>query len=100
MKVLSIVQLALADWIRTARAQCTSTLPLAGGQLKVAEKTLAGHIEWRGKRRQVLGIVPFGGAEGTRTPGLLRAREALSQLSYSPICKKHYSNKGFYSQSS
>ena len=26
-------------------AQCTSTLPLAGGQLKVTEKTLAGHIE-------------------------------------------------------
>ena len=26
-----------------------------------------------------------GGAEGIRTPDLLRAREALSQLSYSPI---------------
>ena len=25
-----------------------------------------------------------GGDEGTRTPGLLRAREALSQLSYIP----------------
>jgi hypothetical protein len=31
------------------------------------------------------GIVIFGGAEGIRTPDLLRAREALSQLSYSPI---------------
>ena len=29
--------------------------------------------------------VMFGGAEGTRTPDLLRAKEALSQLSYSPI---------------
>ena len=29
--------------------------------------------------------VTFGGAEGTRTPGLLRAKEALSQLSYSPV---------------
>ena len=28
--------------------------------------------------------VTFGGAEGIRTPDLLRAREALSQLSYSP----------------
>ena len=27
------------------------------------------------------------GAEGTRTPDLLRAKEALSQLSYSPICR-------------
>ena len=26
----------------------------------------------------------LGGAEGTRTPDFLRAREALSQLSYSP----------------
>jgi hypothetical protein len=26
-----------------------------------------------------------GGAEGTRTPGLLIANEALSQLSYSPV---------------
>ncbi len=30
-------------------------------------------------------IVRYGGAEGIRTPDLLRAREALSQLSYSPI---------------
>ena len=30
------------------------------------------------------GKIPFGGAEGIRTPDLLRAREALSQLSYSP----------------
>ena len=30
-------------------------------------------------------IVRHGGAEGIRTPDLLRAREALSQLSYSPI---------------
>ncbi len=33
----------------------------------------------------VLPIDTFGGAEGIRTPDLLRAREALSQLSYSPI---------------
>ena len=33
----------------------------------------------------VLPIVPLSGAGGTRTPDLLRAREALSQLSYSPI---------------
>ncbi|GAI42298.1 unnamed protein product, partial [marine sediment metagenome] len=32
------------------------------------------------------------------TPDLLRAREALSQLSYSPFYQKYYSNKGFYSQ--
>ena len=27
----------------------------------------------------------YGGAKGDRTPDLLRARQALSQLSYSPI---------------
>ena len=32
----------------------------------------------------VLPIVTFGGAEGIRTPDLLRAKEALSRLSYSP----------------
>ncbi len=40
-----------------------------------------------GKRRQSIGVLPIdtpGGAGGTRTPDLLRAREALSQLSYSP----------------
>ena len=29
---------------------------------------------------------PLGGDEGTRTPDLLRAREALSHLSYIPRC--------------
>ncbi len=33
----------------------------------------------------VLDTVQYGGAEGTRTPDFLRAREALSQLSYSPF---------------
>ncbi len=33
----------------------------------------------------VLSIVKFGGAEGTRTPYLFNAIEALSQLSYSPM---------------
>ena len=40
-----------------------------------------------GKMKKSLGgllMVTFGGAEGIRTPDLLRAREALSQLSYSP----------------
>jgi hypothetical protein len=32
-------------------------------------------------------IVPFGGAEGARTPYLLNANQALSQLSYSPMLK-------------
>ena len=39
----------------------------------------------------VLGFVPLSGAEGTRTPDLLRAREALSQLSHSPT--QDYNNK-------
>lgn len=34
--------------------------------------------------REVLPIDTFGGAEGTRTPDFLLAKEALSQLSYSP----------------
>ena len=36
------------------------------------------------EKNPVLDIVRYGGAEGIRTPDLLRAREALSQLSYSP----------------
>ena len=32
-------------------------------------------------------IEHYGGAEGTRTPDLLLAKEALSQLSYSPTLK-------------
>ena len=36
------------------------------------------------KLPEVLPMVTLGGAEGTRTPDLLRAREALSQLSHSP----------------
>ena len=28
----------------------------------------------------------FGGDEGIRTPGLLHAKQALSQLSHTPIC--------------
>ena len=43
-------------------------------------------------------LIPLSGAEGTRTPDLLRAKEALSQLSYSPSVKSYYSNKGLYSQ--
>ncbi len=40
------------------------------------------------KNKQSVAVLPIdthGGAGGTRTPDLLRAREALSQLSYSPI---------------
>ncbi len=40
-----------------------------------------------GNTRESVEVLPIdtpGGAEGTRTPDLLRAREALSQLSYSP----------------
>ena len=40
-----------------------------------------------GKRKQEIEVLPIdtlGGAEETRTPDFLRAREALSQLSYSP----------------
>jgi hypothetical protein len=36
-----------------------------------------------------------GGAEGIRTPDLLRAKEALSQLSYSPLCKNIINNGGY-----
>ena len=31
----------------------------------------------------------FGGAEGTRTPDFLLAKEALSRLSYSPVHEKY-----------
>ena len=49
-----------------------------------------------GEETQAVGVLPMvtpGGAEGTRTPDLLRAKEALSQLSYSPINQRYYSNK-------
>jgi site-specific DNA recombinase len=44
------------------------------------------------ERSGVLSIVHDGGAEGTRTPDLLRAREALSQLSYSPFTVRRFFN--------
>jgi site-specific DNA recombinase len=40
---------------------------------------------WQKSEELVLPIEPFGGAEGVRTPYLLRAREAFSQLNYGPI---------------
>jgi site-specific DNA recombinase len=39
---------------------------------------------------EVLPIVTPGGAEGIRTPDLLRAKEALSRLSYSPLGQSYY----------
>ena len=42
--------------------------------------------------KEVLPIDTFGGAEGTRTPDFLLAKEALSQLSYSPAKPYNYSN--------
>jgi site-specific DNA recombinase len=42
---------------------------------------------------EVLLMVALGGAEGIRTPDLLRAKQALSRLSYSPTvnyCTKYY----------
>ena len=40
---------------------------------------------WEETEDVVLPTVPFGGAEGIRTPYLLNAIESLSQLSYSPM---------------
>jgi hypothetical protein len=42
--------------------------------------------------------VTFGGAEGTRTPDLLRAKEALSQLSYSPMLATIINKRHPYAQ--
>ena len=54
--------------------------------------------EWLAEEKvRVLHSVRYGGAEETRTPDLLRAKEALSQLSYSPI-EKYYRSSGTYSQ--
>jgi hypothetical protein len=44
------------------------------------------------KSLEILPVVTFGGAEGIRTPDLLLAKQALSQLSYSPnanYCTKY-----------
>lgn len=38
----------------------------------------------------VFKIFRYGGAKRDRTADLLRARQALSQLSYSPISEKHF----------
>ncbi len=45
------------------------------------EPRRANHIS-----KTVLCIVKFGGAEGTRTPDPLLAKQVLSQLSYGPTC--------------
>ncbi len=45
--------------------------------------------EKRDKVEEVLPIDTLGGDRGIRTPDLLRAREALSQLSYIPVCNKN-----------
>jgi hypothetical protein len=37
----------------------------------------------------VLGIIPFGGAEGIRTPYLLNANQAFSRVNYGPINADH-----------
>ena len=50
----------------------------------------------KGVSQETVGVPPivhYGGAEGTRTPDLLLAKEALSQLSYSPIWLHYYNNK-------
>ncbi len=44
----------------------------------------------------VLPIIPFGGAEETRTPDFLHAKQALSQLSYSPIFPRAIRTRVFY----
>ena len=41
-----------------------------------------------GSKMEMVGVLPIdtpSGAEGTRTPDFLLAKEALSQLSYSPV---------------
>ena len=53
------------------------------------------------KKEEQIGVLPIvtpGGAEETRTPDFLRAREALSQLSYSPIFVRYYTSRCSYSQ--
>ncbi len=41
-------------------------------------------VKSENERKKLAEVEIRGGAEGTRTPDFLRAREALSQLSYSP----------------
>jgi hypothetical protein len=49
-----------------------------------------------GEQSGLIKVTP-GGAEGTRTPDFLLAKEALSQLSYSPN-DRYYSSKALNSQ--
>ena len=61
----------------------TYTIPMAPGGITQEEL-------------MVPSIVHYGGAEGIRTPDLLRAREALSQLSYSPTLAASSMRFAFY----
>ena len=73
---------------RAVRPRCAVACADNRDKLRDGARDLRPSRSWRGKR-QVIGmrrkIAGRGGAEGTRTPGLLIANEALSQLSYSPV---------------
>ena len=47
---------------------------------------------------KVLDFIKSGGAEGSRTPDLLRAKEALSQLSYSPTADTSIKRNGGFGE--
>ena len=52
-------------------------------RIKVRRHFLSCQIEWN--INSVLQCNRSGGAEGNRTPGLIIANDALSQLSYGPV---------------
>ena len=96
LAVLADLDLARGNWIQLSRSARTAwpsseiVGTIIGGPLKQNSRTVLRNTSPAtsqaacGSHAGVLDLVSVGGAEGTRTPYLFNAIEALSQLSYSP----------------
>ena len=84
----SVVQLR-TGFKSTAHEYLSISCHNTGIERSGCDDRLPSHIS-----KMVVSTVHGGGAEGTRTPDFLRAREALSQLSYSPMSSRPYTVVG------
>ena len=73
---LSLLLNGKRPWRGNLKERYEELVNTNGGQSEIEEKI---NLDFVSEKK-------LGGAEGTRTPDFLRAREALSQLSYSPMC--------------
>ena len=88
-KAMSLIKIAKILGISPTLTCCSTERGRGGGDLKERYEELVNTPEARASMPQVsdgtsVSEKKGGGAGGTRTPDFLRAREALSQLSYSP----------------